>query len=131
MLVITPLERIRDLRQDDAFGFSLDGDNQVTPASALQTLLRDGPQAGVHCWLSCGSAETLSRWLPRSSQHDLELRLLGRISAADSSLLIDSPEANGLSPATMLCYDDADGQLEKFRVCDLPASLTVRDWLSA
>jgi S-DNA-T family DNA segregation ATPase FtsK/SpoIIIE len=128
-VVVTPLERFRDLRQDDAFGFSLDGAAATTPASALQTLLRDGPQAGIHCWLACGGAETLVRWLPRASHHDLELRILGRVSAADSSQLIDTPVANNLAPATMLRYDDSDGSLEKFRLCGLPDPAQIRRWL--
>ena len=79
--------------------------------------------------LVCGSAETLSRWLPRASQHDLELRILGQMNPSDSSLLIDSPIASELSAATMLLYDDADGRMNKFRQCDLPDSGLVKQWL--
>ncbi|XZE53397.1 FtsK/SpoIIIE domain-containing protein [Planctomycetaceae bacterium SH139] len=130
LVVINPLERFRDFRQDDSFSFSLDASGQTSAANALQQLLRDGPQAGLHTIIDCGNAETLSRWLPRTSQHDLEIRILGRTSAADSAQLIDTPEAAGLSPATMLHYDDSDGSLEKFRLCDIPAASDVADWLA-
>ncbi|MGV3483097.1 MAG: FtsK/SpoIIIE domain-containing protein, partial [Planctomycetaceae bacterium] len=131
VLVIDPLERFRDLRQDEAFSFSLDAAAAPNGAESLQKILRDGPAVGVFSILVCSSAETLSRWLPRGSRHDLQQRILGRINPADSSALIDSPDATNLSAATMLIYDDADGSLKKFRVCDLPDPETVRQWLAS
>jgi len=131
LVIIHPLERFRDFRQDDSFGFSLDASSEPSAAVALQTLLRDGPAAGMHTLVTCNGAETLSRWLPRSSHHDLELRLLGRLNATDSAQLMDSPEATNLSPATMLLYDDADGRIEKFRMIAPPSPLEVRDWFAS
>jgi S-DNA-T family DNA segregation ATPase FtsK/SpoIIIE len=130
VIVIDPLERFRDLRQDEGFSFSLDAAASGPGGSAaLQTVLREGPPANVFVVLVCGSVETLSRWLPRASQHDLELRVLGQMNASDSALLIDSPIASDLSAATMLLYDDSDGRIAKFRQCDLPNPATVRTWL--
>jgi S-DNA-T family DNA segregation ATPase FtsK/SpoIIIE len=130
LLVITPLERFREFRQAESFQFSLDAPAEGTSGpEALQAILRDGPQANLFTLLCCHSAETLTRWLPRSAHHDLELRLLARMSAADSSNLIDSPAASELSPATMLLYDDADGRLQKFRYCDPPPPAQVQAWL--
>ncbi|WP_153557251.1 FtsK/SpoIIIE domain-containing protein [Roseimaritima sediminicola] len=128
LLVISPLERFRELRQSDRYQFSLE-DNGQDASAALQTVLRDGPQVGVHTFLACQSAETVNRWLPRAAHHDLECRLLGRLSAADSAGLIDTPDAADLSAATMLMYDDADGRLQKFRPCRLPAADDVASWL--
>ncbi|MGB0596481.1 MAG: FtsK/SpoIIIE domain-containing protein [Rubripirellula sp.] len=131
LLVIDPLERFRDLRQDDSFNFSLDASSrQLSGAAAFQQVLRDGPAAGVFVLLICGSAETLSRWLPRASQHDLELRILGQMNQSDSALLIDSPIASDLSAATMLLYDDSDGRISKFRQTDLPDAGAVAKWLT-
>ena len=131
VVIIDPLDRFRDLRQDDSFNFSLDSAaaDESAPA-ALQSVLRDGPAANVFVFLVCAGAETLSRWLPRASQHDLELRILGRMNASDSSTLIDSPVAAELSAATMLVYDDSDGRIVKFRQCDLPNADAVRRWLA-
>ncbi len=129
--IIDPMERFRDLRQDESFNFSLDAPGgSVGGGVALQTVLRDGPPANVFVFLVCGSAETLSRWLPRASQHDLELRILGQMNQSDSSLLIDTPMAADLSAATMLLYDDADGRISKFRQCDLPDAAAVKAWLN-
>ncbi len=128
--IVDPLERFRDLRQDESFNFSLDsaGDS-ADGAAALQSILRDGPPSGVFVILICGSAETLTRWLPRSSKHDLELKILGQMNQSDSSMLIDSPAASELSAATLLLYDDSDGRITKFRQCELPDANVVRNWL--
>ncbi|TWT80685.1 FtsK-like domain-containing protein [Planctomycetes bacterium CA13] len=131
LVVIDPLERFRELRQEESFNFSLDAASSPMSGSvALQETLRDGPPVNVFVGVVCGSGETLTRWLPRTAQHDLELRVLGRMNAADSSLLIDNPMASELSAATMLMYDDADGQIRKFRQCDRPTASDVAKWLS-
>jgi DNA segregation ATPase FtsK/SpoIIIE, S-DNA-T family len=131
VVVIDPLERFRDLRQDDSFNFSLDSaSDAVSGGAALQAVLRDGPAANVFVVLIAGSAETVSRWLPRASQHDLEIRILGQMNQSDSALLIDSPVAAELSAATMLVYDDAVGSITKFRQCDLPDPEQVKNWLA-
>ena len=131
--VIDPLDRFRDFRQEDTFNFSLDsaGVDGESGAAALCSVLRDGPNANVFVILVCNGAETMSRWLPRASQHDLELRLLGRMNAADSSSLVDSPIASELTAATTLLYDDADGSIIKFRQCELPDAADVRRWLGS
>ena len=131
VLVIDPLERFRDLRQDDSFNFSLDAAAPASGGAALQAILRDGPAANVFVVLIAGSAETISRWLPRASQHDLEIRILGQMNQSDSALLIDSPVAAELSAATMVVYDDANGSITKFRQCNLPDPGLVRDWLKS
>lgn len=130
LVLVDPLERFRDLRQDESFSFSLDAAATVGGGAALQQVLRDGPPAGVFVMIVCGSAETLSRWLPRASQHDLELRVLGQMNPSDSSLMIDAPVAAELSAATMLVYDEADGRITKFRQCDLPDADKVQKWLA-
>ncbi|MEZ6088332.1 MAG: FtsK/SpoIIIE domain-containing protein [Pirellulaceae bacterium] len=130
LLVIDPLERFRDLRQDEnAFSFSLDATPRQSGASALQAILRDGSAAAVHVILSCGSVETVGRWLSRQNQHDLEISILGRMSISDSSQLIDSPEAGRLSPASMLLHDDTDGRMRKFRVFELPEPSAMKAWI--
>jgi S-DNA-T family DNA segregation ATPase FtsK/SpoIIIE len=131
IVVLDPLERFRDLRQEESFNFSLDASAATMEGSvAFQSVLRDGPPANVFTIVVCGSVETLSRWLPRASHHDLELRILGQMNASDSALLIDSPAASDLSAATMLLYDDSDGRITKFRQCSLPNPAAVKQWLA-
>ena len=130
LVVVDSLDRIRDLRQDESMDFTLDASSAMTGSKAFQTVLRDGPSVGVFVLVTMASAETLSRWLPRKSHRDLELRMLGPINAADSALLIDSPAASDLSPATMILYDDADGRTLKFRLCDPPSKLELQELLA-
>ncbi|MEL7264952.1 MAG: FtsK/SpoIIIE domain-containing protein, partial [Planctomycetota bacterium] len=120
VVLLSPVERFRDLRHDEssAYSFSLDGDGaggNVSGSAALQSVLKDGPEVGVHVVMCCGGSDALQKTLPRSSHHDLELRILGRVNAATSSTLIDAPDASQLALATMLLYDDADGSMKKFR----------------
>lgn len=129
LVVINPLNRFSDLRQEESFSFSLDAAAKISGSAALQAVLRDGPAVGIFVIVCCPSAETVSRWLPRQSRHDLQQRILGRLNASDSAALIDSAEAANLSPATMLVHDDADGTVHKFRVCDLPPPSEVGVWL--
>jgi S-DNA-T family DNA segregation ATPase FtsK/SpoIIIE len=128
-LFVTELERFRELRQDETFGFSLDATAEPSGAASFQKVLADGPASGVHSWIGCGGFESLTRWLPRSSHHDLELRIVGRVSANDSAQLIDTPDAANLSTASMYLYDDGDGRLEKFRLCDIPDAARIAKWL--
>lgn len=129
LVVIDPLERFREFRQDESFHFSLDQTPRDSGGDALQTVLSEGPAVGVFTLLICRSAQSFSRWLPRSSQHDLELRILGQLNQADSSLLIDSPAAAELTSATLLLYDDHEGRITKFRWCDLPPADAIKRWL--
>lgn len=130
LVVINPLNRFNDFKQDESFSFSLDAAAKISDSAALQSILRDGPAVGIFTIICCSSAETVSRWLPRQSRHDLQQRIIGRVNASDSAALIDSAEASNLSPATMLIYDDADGTFHKFRACDLPSPADISVWLS-
>ncbi|KAA1261976.1 FtsK-like domain-containing protein [Rubripirellula obstinata] len=129
LILIDQLERFRDLRQDESFSFSLDSEAGVSGSAAFQNVLKDGPSVGVFVMASCGGAETFSRWVPRSSQHDFELRVLGQMNANDSSLLIDSPAASDLTAATLLFFDNSNGRITKFRQCELPDAKTVKGWI--
>lgn len=130
-MFIDPLERFRELRQEENFSFSLSGDTDAKSASAaLQSILKDGPSVNVFAVVACASVETLTRWLPRSSHRDLELRLLGQMNPSDSAFLIDSSEASQLSGATILLYDDADGGVQKCRVFECPNPEDLARWLN-
>ena len=131
VVVVDPLDRFRDFRHEDAFSFSLDATpGSMSGGQALREVLKDGPPAHVYCILVCGGVEIMTRWLPRQSQHDVELRVLGQLNASDSSLMIDSPVASELSTATMLLYDEPAGRISKFRQPDQADATAVKDWLN-
>jgi DNA segregation ATPase FtsK/SpoIIIE, S-DNA-T family len=120
VLVIDPIERFKDLRPNETFSFSLDDAGSTANgggSKSLQTILREGPAVGIYVIVVCGSVENLTRWLPRASQHDLEIKILGALNPSDSSLIMDSPLASDLSAATLLLYDEQDGKTQKFRYC--------------
>ncbi len=78
-------------------------------------MLRDGPSHHIHVLVHAENANTVSRWLSRSSQRELEIRLLMQMSANDSTHLVDSVAASHLGAHVMLLRDDASTSEARFR----------------
>jgi S-DNA-T family DNA segregation ATPase FtsK/SpoIIIE len=129
LLVIDPLERFRDLRHDEAAAYSFEA-NKAPGPGALATVLREGPTVGIHSIVCCAGAEGFTRWLSRASQHDLEIRILSRLSTSDSATLTDTADAASLGPAAMLMFDEAFATVNKVRVCNLPSMEELRTFES-
>jgi energy-coupling factor transporter ATP-binding protein EcfA2 len=128
-LVIYDLGRFRDLRKaDDDFGFSRSssGDEPPSPARILRDLLHDGPAQGIHLLVWGDSYNNITRALDRPMLEDMEIRVLFRMNAADSSNLIDSAAASQLGVYRAVYADEGLGVLEKFRPYGLPRA----DWLA-
>jgi hypothetical protein len=121
-------QRFRDLRpQEDDFGFSRRGDDKAaSPSKQFGNILRDGPDAGIFTLLWCDGLNNLNRTLERQGLREFEMRVLFQMSAADSSNLIDSPQASKLGPHRALFYGEDRGQPEKFR----PYALPEDGWLA-
>ena len=113
LLVITHLARLRSLQKGEEFSFDDAGGEKID--KLFQAILRDGPAVRIHTIVGCDNANTLNRWLPRSSMHDFEYRALMQMSVNDSNQLIDSVAANRLDRNVMLLYDQASGHTRKFR----------------
>ncbi len=67
-LFIYGLQRARDLRPDEDFGYSSFGsDEQKAPSPARQfsTILREGPELGIHTLAWCDTLNNLNRTLER------------------------------------------------------------------
>jgi len=119
-LFLFGLQRLRDLRRaDDDFGFSRKGET-ATPPKLIASILRDGPPVGVFTTLWCDNLNNLNRALDRQTLREFEMRVLGQMSAADSSNLIDSPLAGKLGPHRALFYSEDQGRIEKFRPYGIP-----------
>ncbi len=114
---VRDLHRFKALREEDEFKFSFDDDasSGTSPAKAFQTLISEGPAAGVHLIVSVDTWNNLGRWIPRKSLADFRMRVLFQMSANDSSALIDSPAAGNLGLHRALLHDEAMGTLETFR----------------
>jgi hypothetical protein len=128
-LLIFDLARFRDLRRsDDDLGFSFGSESRPpSPARLFGTILRDGPEVGVHTLTWCDSAASLQRVFDRQALREFDLRVLFQMSAGDSSQLIDSPAAGKLGAHYALLHDEEAGRLEKFRPYGWPDA----KWLSA
>jgi hypothetical protein len=127
-LFIQGLHRARDLRADDSAGFGYSFSSEPQPPSLPQqfaTILRDGPETGVHTLVWCDTVTNLERTLDRRTLREFALRIVMQMSEQDSSTLIDTPAANRLGLHRALFYNEDEGRLEKFRPYGLPAA----EWL--
>ncbi len=124
-LFLFGLQRMRDLRREDNFGFGKRED-KATPSQLFAQLLRDGPPLGVFTVAWCDNLNNLGRVLDRQMMREFEMRVLFQMSPADSSNLIDAPAAAKLGLHRALYYTDDLGRMEKFR----PYGLPPLDWLA-
>jgi len=125
-LFINGLQRARDLRQDDSFSFtSYDEDPSPSLSQSFQTILRDGPELGIHSLVWCDSVTNLNRTLDRRTQNEFEMRVVFQMSAEDSANVIDSSAANNIGPFRAIYVDEESGTHQKFR----PYGLPNQSWL--
>lgn len=129
-LCLFDLVRFRKLRRsDDDFGFGGFDKKAATPSDLLAEILRDGPAVGVHVWIWCDSMNTVTRWLSREMQQQLENRVAFPMSATDSSLLIDSPVASRLGINRAWLFRGERGTLDKFRPYAIPQAAAIKELL--
>jgi hypothetical protein len=126
-LFVFNLPRFRDLRRSDDYSFSFDESAAaVSPDKQFATILREGPNYGVHMLVWCDTHTNVSRWVDRSSLNDLAWRVLFQMSATDSANLMESPEASRLGLHRAVLYNEEQGDFEKFR----PYAIPTADWLT-
>jgi hypothetical protein len=89
--------------------------------------LREGPAQGIHTIVWCDTLNNLNRAVDRQGIREFDLRVLFQMSNADSSNLIDTPQASKLGPNLALFYNEEEGRLEKFRPYAWPTPEFV-DW---
>ncbi len=115
-VLVNGLQRLKKLRYEEDFSFSLDddagGDN---PGTVLNNLIAEGPALGMHVVATCDTYNNLNRSLSRKALSEFEMRVLFQMSANDSASLIDSPKASGLGLHRALFYNEQEGYLETFR----------------
>ena len=123
-LIINGLQRIKKLRYEEDFSFSLDDTAGANPGTILNNLITEGPALGIHVITTCDTYNNLNRTLSRKALSEFEMRVLFQMSANDSASLIDSPKASGLGLHRALFYNEQEGYLETFR----PYALPDREW---
>ena len=119
-LVIVGLQRARDLRKDEA-DYATD-----SAADDLLSVLRNGPDVGVHTIVLADTVASVQRAPSRKALAEYGLRVVGGMSATDSNALLDSDAASRIDrPHRLLFVDDErPGVLEKFR----PFRMPDRQW---
>ncbi len=122
------LARCRGLRRKvDEFAFSRAEESEPRPDRDFLEVLREGPLVGVHTLVWCDTLGGFNRSLDRSALREFGTRVLVQMSAADSSLLIDSPAASELGKFRAFAHVEDEGRLEKFR----PYRPPTEDWWHA
>lgn len=118
VLVIAAMGRARDFDPND-----YDEDN---PANILGTILRDGPEVGVHvvCWFD--RAAGINKRLSNDQLNEFGQRLVGHLTRDDASMLIDSDSATGLKAGQGILADIDRATESKLRMFRSPPS----GWLS-
>ncbi|MCC6428829.1 MAG: AAA family ATPase [Phycisphaerales bacterium] len=132
-LVVYGLQRFRSLRRaEEDFGFgSSDSESAGKPDQQFMNLLRDGPALGIHTVMWVNTAATLERSLDRRALREFDGRVLFQMSQADSSVLIDGPQAAQLGQHRALYFSEETGVIEKFRPYALPEPAWFENALKA
>lgn len=126
-LVVLGLHRATALRDDPAGRGGLASIAAGSGQSSLATLLRGGPDAGVHALIWCDTVRNTRRAIGRDLA-DVGIRVVGPLGAEESSAVLESVEASRLNrPGRLLFWDsDSPSEVVKFR----PYSIDNADWLT-
>ena len=119
VLVLAGVDRARDLGDSPRPG-------DVDPAELVATLLRDGPEVGVHLVATAATLEGFERRLGSGALREFALRVALPMGEAESEALLDSAAAGGLRAHQALLHDEDWGRLVRFRPY-LPAPVS---WLT-
>ncbi len=115
-LCLFGLHRARDLRRDDDTAYRRRPEDPPRPTDQFVTLLREGPEVGVHTLLWCESMAALGAVVDRRGQGEFGMRVALSMPERESTEWLDTPAAGRLAPFRALYLDDErTGQLEKFR----------------
>lgn len=129
-LVIIGLHRARDLRADEAggkFSFSRGEERPPDPQELFSSVLRDGPEVGVHVIAWCDSLANARRSVDRKLMGEFGIRVASAMSNEDSSSFLDDAAAARLDkPHRSIFFDEErPGYLEKFR----PYAIPDKEWI--
>jgi S-DNA-T family DNA segregation ATPase FtsK/SpoIIIE len=114
------VHRAREL--DAEFG-SLDADAELT--EALERIMRDGPEVGVHIWLWADSVNGASRRLTPRMLRECSWRIAGKMSSDDSLSFIGSEQGGDIRDRQLILSNDDRGVTTRAMSFSIPA----RTWL--
>ncbi len=132
-LFLFGLQQARDLDQEE-LGYSSYGEDsaQPNPTRQFATIVREGPDLGIHTLVWCDTKANLERRLDRRTLREFTMRVALQMSEEDSSSLLNSPLASRLGPYRALFYSEIENRMEKFRPYRLPSEewlRQVQQWL--
>lgn len=84
-----------------------DADEESEPSTALERILKDGPDVGIHVVLWCDRVVSLRRRISSIAQREFGLRLVGPMSKEDSFSMVDAEYAAQIDDSQMI-FDDHD-----------------------
>ena len=111
-------------RELDADVGSLDADHEL--AEALEEVMRDGPEVGVHVWLWSDSVGGAARRLSPRMMRECTWRIAGKMSPDDSLSLLGNEHAAEIRDRQLLLSNDDRGILTRAMSFGLPGT----DWLA-
>jgi hypothetical protein len=127
-LILFGLHRMRDLREDEEAAYVPAEEQKRNPRNLLATLVREGPELGLHVLVWSDNYASLTRCFDRRALDEFGRRVVGPMSEQDSVALIDTALASRLDkPHRLLRIDeDRPGDVEVFR----PYADSTGDWLA-
>jgi hypothetical protein len=122
-LILYGLQRARDLPSAEPPDFSpLEEPLEISsPAQQLITILREGPDVGIHTLAWCDTVANLTDSLDQPALRQFAMRVALQMAPEDSNWLIYAPDASELRPFRALFYNQQEGRMEKFRPYGLPS----------
>ena len=129
-LLIYGLQKARDLHQEEMglsdFGSFGAEPSAPNPAQQFATILREGPDLGIHTIAWCNTVTNLNRSLDRRTWREFTMRVAFQMSTEDSVTLMDTPAASKLGPYRAIFYEEEENRLEKLRPYDSPSGEWVK-----
>ena len=116
------IHRARDL---DASLTSIDSDPDL--ADALEEVLRDGPEAGVHTWIWADTLAGAARRLSSRMMRECTWRVAGKMSADDSLSRLGTDRAAEIRDRQLVLGNDDRGVLTRLMAFAPPG----QEWLAA
>ena len=107
-------------RELDADIGSLDADPEL--AEALEEVMRDGPEVGVHVWLWSDSVGGAGRRLSPRMMRECAWRIAGKMSPDDSLSLLGNDRAAEIRDRQLLLSNDDRGILTRLMSFGLPGT---------
>jgi hypothetical protein len=116
------VHRARELDSDIG---SLDADAEL--GDALEEILRDGPEVGIHMWLWSDSVSGAARRLSSRMMRECAWRIAGKMSGDDSMSIIGNEQAADIRERQLVLCNEDRGVLTRAISYGIPSPV----WLNA